>query len=229
MPIRSLYPVLMAVCIPLAGAAAPVLDDLHARQAVLRQAEQDYRQRAASLSDGESADFLTYIENLQRQLAQQCAQLQLQGATVPADINCPDPPGFQFPPVQSDSTEALTESEQATALEAELRSGLGDFDELLLREQARIKAAAPRTAGNERERSGSDTGPLKASKPATVADLEKPPVVRTGTQPEGIPAGDDDDVVARQLRRAAQQETDPELKKKLWEEYRKYKQGIQSP
>jgi hypothetical protein len=32
-------------------------------------------------------------------------------------------------------------------------------------------------------------------------------------------------VVARQLRKAAEQETDPELKKKLWEEYRKYKQG----
>jgi hypothetical protein len=36
----------------------------------------------------------------------------------------------------------------------------------------------------------------------------------------------DDDVVARQLREAAENETDPELKKKLWEEYRKYKEGI---
>jgi len=44
-------------------------------------------------------------------------------------------------------------------------------------------------------------------------------------QPEDIPDGSDDDIVARQLREAAQKETDPELKKKLWEEYRKYKQG----
>jgi hypothetical protein len=36
----------------------------------------------------------------------------------------------------------------------------------------------------------------------------------------------DDDVVARQLREAAEKETDPELKKKLWEEYRKYKEGV---
>jgi hypothetical protein len=36
----------------------------------------------------------------------------------------------------------------------------------------------------------------------------------------------DDDVVARQLREAAERETDPELKKKLWEEYRKYKEGV---
>jgi len=34
-----------------------------------------------------------------------------------------------------------------------------------------------------------------------------------------------DDIVARQLREAAEKETDPELKKKLWEEYYKYKEG----
>ena len=39
----------------------------------------------------------------------------------------------------------------------------------------------------------------------------------TGSPPE------DDDIVARQLREAAEKETDPELKKKLWEEYWKYK------
>ena len=31
------------------------------------------------------------------------------------------------------------------------------------------------------------------------------------------------DVVARQLREAAEKEKDPVLKEKLWEEYRKYK------
>lgn len=36
----------------------------------------------------------------------------------------------------------------------------------------------------------------------------------------------DDDVVARQLREAAEEEADPELKKKLWKEYRKYKEGV---
>ncbi|NNK94763.1 MAG: hypothetical protein HKP41_10475 [Desulfobacterales bacterium] len=36
---------------------------------------------------------------------------------------------------------------------------------------------------------------------------------------------DDDDIVARQLREAAEQETDPEIKAKLWDEYRKYKEG----
>ncbi len=41
--------------------------------------------------------------------------------------------------------------------------------------------------------------------------------------PADIPDGSDDDVVARQIREAAQRETDPELREKLWDEYRKYK------
>jgi len=47
----------------------------------------------------------------------------------------------------------------------------------------------------------------------------------TGTipTPPDIPDGKDDDIVARQLREAAENEQDPELRKKLWEEYRKYK------
>lgn len=52
---------------------------------------------------------------------------------------------------------------------------------------------------------------------------------QTGTEQQGgmqtIEAGYDD-IVARQLREAAEKETDPELKEKLWEEYRKYKEGI---
>jgi len=40
--------------------------------------------------------------------------------------------------------------------------------------------------------------------------------------PEDIPNGSDDDVVARQLREAAMSEPDPELREKLWDEYRNY-------
>ena len=36
---------------------------------------------------------------------------------------------------------------------------------------------------------------------------------------------EDDDIVARQLREAAENETDPELKEKLWKEYEEYKKG----
>jgi hypothetical protein len=45
------------------------------------------------------------------------------------------------------------------------------------------------------------------------------------TTPPDVGNGNDDDIVARQIRRAAESEPDPELRKKLWDEYRKYKQG----
>ena len=56
-----------------------------------------------------------------------------------------------------------------------------------------------------------------------VGRKEQQDDTRTGTKE--ISSGYDD-IVARQLREAAEKETDPELKEKLWEEYRKYKEGI---
>lgn len=44
-----------------------------------------------------------------------------------------------------------------------------------------------------------------------------------GKLPDDIPAADGDDIIARQFREAAIEETDPVAKAKLWNEYRKYK------
>ncbi len=44
------------------------------------------------------------------------------------------------------------------------------------------------------------------------------------TAPKIVP-GSDNDIVARRLRRAAEAETDPVLRAKLWKEYRDYRQG----
>jgi hypothetical protein len=48
-----------------------------------------------------------------------------------------------------------------------------------------------------------------------------------GAASREIPNGNDDDVIARRLRKAAEQETDPELKDKLWKEYVEYKKNTQ--
>jgi hypothetical protein len=45
------------------------------------------------------------------------------------------------------------------------------------------------------------------------------------TMPKVV-AGNDNDIVARRLRKAAEQETDPALRQKLWKEYADYRQGI---
>ena len=50
-------------------------------------------------------------------------------------------------------------------------------------------------------------------------ELRRLPVIRG----KDIPDAKDDDIIARQLREAAMQETDPILKEKIWDEYRRYK------
>ena len=44
-----------------------------------------------------------------------------------------------------------------------------------------------------------------------------------GKLPDDIPSADNDSALAAQIRRAAENETDPNKKKLLWDEYRKYK------
>ena len=44
-----------------------------------------------------------------------------------------------------------------------------------------------------------------------------------GKLPDDIPSADNDNALAAQIRRAAENETDPNKRKLLWDEYRKYK------
>ena len=89
-------------------------------------------------------------------------------------------------------TGPLTPAEQVAILDARLEAGAGDFDTMILEEQARQRSAPP-------------------------ANTARYPA------PDDIPSGNDDDVVARQLREAAMREPDPAVREKLWDEYRKYK------
>jgi hypothetical protein len=74
-------------------------------------------------------------------------------------------------------------------------------------------AAAGESSGEEGGGGGVGGGTLGGSGPSAV--------------PADIPDGRDDDIVARQLREAAMKETDPELRERLWEEYRQYKKSTQ--
>ncbi len=46
-----------------------------------------------------------------------------------------------------------------------------------------------------------------------------------GATAQKVSSGSDNDIVARRLRKAAEQETDPKLKARLWKEYAQYEQG----
>ena len=82
---------------------------------------------------------------------------------------------------------------------------------------------------------GTDPGNGKATpqKPATEAGSaggrigggDPGTAGSTVVTPPDVGDGSDDDVVARQIRQVAESERDPQLREKLWDEYRRYKQG----
>ena len=233
--------------------------------AAFSAAEDDYRAQREfnGLSGAEATDYAAYVASLQRRVFEGCRAVRNSGATPPEDVPCP-----VFIPTETKSADIAmqaerTAQEQVAALDEMLMAGLGEYDERLLREQERIKAAAPNTnsdsgggggngdgdgggeggggdqgegdsdsdgeangqggmAGNSRE-----TGTTGGQREGGAVDSSG----RSGEggseseQPPDVGDGSDDDVVARQLREAAENETDPELKEKLWEEYRRYKRG----
>ena len=234
--------------------------------AALRAAEDDYRAQRefGGLSGEEAADYAAYVARLQRRVFEDCQVVLSSGSNAPEDLPCPT----FVPPVTQSADIAMeaerTPEEQVAALDEMLMAGLGEYDERLLREQERIKAAAPNnnsgsgdgTGGEGGDGMGGDgegdsengaegaAGGQSQNSGGTAGDNSE--AGSTGGQPRGgavdssggagdggndsdqpadIGNGSDDDVVARQLREAAEKETDPELKAKLWEEYRRYKKG----
>jgi len=89
--------------------------------------------------------------------------------------------------------------------------GDGSFEE---NQQEGLEAGIPEVIEQGRMPPGSEV--------AKSGEMGNPPA----PVPDDIPDAQGDDIVAKQLRELAIAETDPELKEKLWEEYRKYKAGL---
>jgi hypothetical protein len=236
-----------------AADAGQLLDRLRLDHAAMVAAEQDFHERrqGGSLNGTEAAEYAAYVARLHRRVAEDCMALTAAGVPQPPDLGCASSPPLLPAPAAIDQAGEQTLDEQIAVLDAELFSGLGEFDEMLLREQERVRAAAPVSdatggggggggAGEADQSEGAEgSAGLAATDGGPGADADagsdgsygegagrgaQRQEGRQGVPPD-IPDGSDDDVVARQLREAAEKETDPELKKKLWEEYRKYKQG----
>lgn len=102
-------------------------------------------------------------------------------------------------------------------------------------ESEQKEAAEKEEAGGAEDGSGVEK-PADAGKPEDAENGEGAEEVASGkTSPEAgqgstgerkrYSGGEDDDIVARQLREAAENESDPELKEKLWKEYEAYKKN----
>jgi len=96
------------------------------------------------------------------------------------------------------------------------------------------EGSAPETAKGEKTRTGGDPAKTPGSgKPGETAGSSQEAGGR-GSGGTGVPSGAftsraDDDILARQLREAAEKETDPELKAKLWKEYEEYQKSRVKP
>lgn len=212
---------------------------------IQKNIHQDLQRRkvAATLSPLDNHELLVFASYLKDRCREYCTQLaQLGGQAVVADLPCPDKP------VKIPAAKARTAEEELAELDRELAESLGGFDEMLLKEQERVAGHQARQResggddgagahGGQQGGGGSDTGvrsslPSKSSGQGTAEATGTTAVGAPGA-PEGragAASGSgqdalraDDDIVARQLREAAEKETDPELKEKLWQEYRKYK------
>ncbi len=256
-----------------------------ARQTALRDVE------SLPQESGDAADYRDFIVYLNTRIVAYCMQLAEQGdATALEGLPCPagaagtdlvTPPSAAgeevFSTAETSRTETgpagtgvvdtRTQAEKTADLEGDLLTALGDFDEMLLKEEGKVAARVPsqreasvsgqpsatgsngasgvtgETAAGETGRAGGrETGTAgEDSAQGGVAGQGDRSGAVSGTQSSagpgagdmasstyGVPGGTlpppkDDDIVARQLREAAEKEPDPELKKKLWEEYWRYK------
>lgn len=195
----------------------------------------------------ERKEFALY---LQTRIAVYCEQLASQlPAQFMADLPCPlldraeVPNVFLLPP-------ATTDEEEIDSLEQQLTESIGAFDEMLLAEETRIashRPTSPQSGQRDTGGQGQMQESVQAEKEAAVGDKgrsrheetgeaaggqdrvatgagqgheRKPSVQKNGNQGTLVV---DDDIVARQLKEAAEKEPDPQLKEKLWQEYWKYK------
>jgi len=141
----------------------------------------------------------------------------------------------------------MTAAERRAALDARLNEGFAEFDGMILGERERVQAQADEAGSDVMSGTGSGSGngeaPGQSGGPLIIAsgpqgstgggiivptadgrqgDFGNPQNEAQYPVPDDIPSANNDDVVARQLREAAMSEPDPELREKLWDEYRAY-------
>ena len=214
---------LLLLAIPVVVVASPLLERLRLDHAALVAAETDYHARRdrGTLRGHELTDYAAYVARLYREVTEDCAALRKEGIAIPAGISCPASPAIQIAPAAVDQAGEQTSAEKTADLDAELFSGISQFDEMLLREQERIKAATPHTGDGEGSGDGSgdgdgrsgeyqggaaeageDDGQLAAGEGDSAGyeggagSGSKQPAAKS-KPPAGTPDASDDDVVAR--------------------------------
>ncbi len=252
--------------------AASIRKSIFALDSARKTALQEFENPA--LAHGEKADYKDFIIFLNTRIINYCTELaEQEGTTALQELPCPGTAmtgtrttsqpsnGEIFYTTSLEESTAQTQAEKTGQLEGDFLSALGEFDEMLLKEEERVAARVPsqRETGNAgrpgasgatgtadkagagEDSTTSETGDGVSSGAEGQAGSTSTVQHKTGPDSAGgrgdasvkpsvygapggkLPPPEDDDIVARQLREAAEKEPDPELQKKLWEEYWKYK------
>jgi hypothetical protein len=287
--------IILMMVLQLSGSSAPCASTPPQETAGLRQSvlaldsawnrarnDLEHKKQANILGEAERSDYARFIVFLSDRILQYCREIvALEGPSAAADLPCPDDRTMGS---GTDAVPSSTTAEQVARLDGTLSEALGEFDEMLLKEERRIAARSPREretgdghggsrgygggsrpgpvggtggmedgdpgggqAGSGGQQEGGSSGAGAPGDPGQTAGTDQgyaggsrtgrdgsPTAGKAGTgdgqrdRGKGVPTIESgyDDIVARQLREAAEKETDPELKAKLWEEYRKYKDGL---
>jgi hypothetical protein len=236
--------------------------------------------KSPSMSTSEVSDYRDFIVFLNTRIVTYCRELaEQEGMAALEGLPCPAGPMMSgtggtplpteeeiFYTIGPGAAETRTQAEKTAEIDESFLAALGNFDEMLLKEEEKVASRVPSQresgssgqagepgsggasgagesgsgkdgdAGGQGERSEGEAGAEgraegQAGQAGTASGAQRSAGAGDANvdhsaygAPGGkLPPPEDDDIVARQLREAAEKEPDPELKKKLWEEYWKYK------
>jgi len=148
-----------------------------------------------------------------------------------------------------ESNEQQTSEEMIASLDEELMGTLGEFDEMLLVEDEKISQISQQISNQNKSDAQSGGSSSYGSSPGTsfkskISNSSKNKQSNNQQKYKSNTSGNrnskqknkslqrrnldevDDDIVARQLKEAAENEQNLDLQEKLWDEYYKYKKSI---
>ena len=163
---------------------------------------------AASTPDSDSASSQDAASDAASDMASDAAS-----ESGGADGENASSPEADTPPDDTTASQIISPSGTATASGSLVGTNF---------EQDLTQSAAPTAsemAGTTPQTTAVDTGISGAQNDAAAQDLR----LTNGKTPDDIPDADNDSVFEAQIRAAAMAETDPDTKKNLWNEYRRYK------
>lgn len=195
-------------------------------------------------------EYSVFIEYLSFRIKKYCSQISaLYNKSLLDELPCYL---NNNPNQKPDKNKYLTDEEKVQLLDDELMNALGDFDEMLLKEDEMIAQTSRKTAANggnassgenaadgqkgQHSKNRQDNNSEEESNEFTQKTDKSENNNKSSGKGKGKNKGSgskkyqrtkldkvDDDIVARQLKEAAEKETNPALKEKLWDEYYKYK------